>query len=110
MTSIAAERPTYVGSRRFSDRPAEVRRARHRHDELFALVVAYAFADVAVALWSATMSPRAVARLIVVAGVAVLLLLGFGALILGGPGRAAPAEQVVTPSLTPYPAGWTYAP
>lgn len=117
--TITAERPAYVGSRRFADRPAEARAARHRATEPAAVALVAqlgelvlgagsAAARAAARLWSATMSPRAVARLIVIVGVAVGLFLGFGALILHDPTPAAPREPVVTPSPTPSPGGWTY--
>jgi hypothetical protein len=108
--SITAERPIYVPRRRYADRPAEVRVARHRASEAFAVALVAQLVELAIALWSATMSPRAVARLIVIVGFAVLIVLGLGALIIGGPSPAVPPGQVVTPSPTPFPGGWTYGP
>lgn len=98
------------------------RRPRHRLAEPAIEAVRGTVADAArdAGRYVAARSPvdwslRMTARVTAVVVLAALLLLGFGALIVAHPpARATPApapgREVVTPSPTPYPGGWTYAP
>ncbi len=118
--TLTLERPTYAGTRRFADRPAEVRRPRHRAADSLAVVVLASLADALrdtgraagrriTLAWAARMTARTVGVLIVATG----LLLGGGALVIAEalPG-VAPVHPmiVVTPEPTPHPGGWSYAP
>jgi hypothetical protein len=112
MTTTTIERHHDVG----------LRRPRHRLAEpLGAAVlgtVADAARDVGRAIadrtpiqWTARMTARVIGVLIV----AVAMILGFGVLIATAPPSGAtptpaPGREVTTPSVTPYPGGWTYAP
>jgi hypothetical protein len=90
--------------------------ARHRAAEPFMSAAARTVAEIAIAAWSAILSRRAIARVILGASLGALIFLGFGALILSGPlpsgatPAPAPGPAVVTPSPTPHPGGWTYTP
>lgn len=53
---------------------------------------------------------RMTARVVAVALLVVVLLLGFGALMLVQASGGPPYAPRVTPSPTPYPGGWTYGP
>jgi hypothetical protein len=114
---------TYVPRRRFADRPAEQRAARHRATEAAAvalvaqlvealLVAGRALASVFGGSWGARTVTRA-AVVIVVASVLVGLTLAAGAVVLTAPLRGEPRPahvQVHTPTPTPFPDGWTYGP
>lgn len=118
MTTLT-ERPTYVGTRRFADRPLGVTRARHRLAEPALVELAASLADALRAAgraaaggltlaWAARMTART-AGVLIIAGA---ILLGGGTLVILEV-TAAPADLVhpvlvVTPSPTPYPDGWTY--
>jgi hypothetical protein len=120
--TITLERPAYAGRRRFEDREPDQRAARHRAaDSLLVVVLASAtdalrdagsaaarglggIAPARAFRWIARMSARAVG----VAIIAVGIILGAGALAIVEPSPAAPNGIVVTPSVTPYPDGWTY--
>jgi hypothetical protein len=99
-----------------------LRRPRHRLTEPFGAAVrgtvADAFRDARSYLadrspvdWSLRMTARVTAVVVL----ALVILLGFGVLIATTPPSGAtpapvPGRPVVTPSPTPYPGGWTYAP
>ena len=123
--TITAERPTYVGSRRYADRPAEARAARHRATEAVAVALAAQLAELVVeagrtlALFargvlivlSGSWAARTTARAAVVVAVSAFLLAAmlFGSvLVMVEPLRSGPRPAIVTPSPTPFPGGWTY--
>lgn len=122
--TITAERHTHVGTRRYSDRPREVRRPRHRKPfDALALVPLFSpwtlgdkLARVARAAWavlSGSWAARTTARAAVVVAVSAFLLAAmlFGSvLVMVEPLRNPPRASVVTPSPTPYPGDWTYTP
>lgn len=118
--TLTADRPTYVGARRFANVPVPARAARHRAPELLAVAllaqflelvtpIARALVNVLGGSWAARTTARA-AVVVVVSSVLLAAMLIGSALVMVEPLRSGPRPAVVTPSPTPYPSGWTYEP
>lgn len=100
----------YAGARRFDARPLSVTRPRHRHAEPLVLALLAQVVELIREGWAAAAKLWIARAAVVVAASAFLvaaMLLG-SVLVLVEPLRAGPQPMVVTPSLTPFPDGWTY--